>query len=101
MSAGCGTDRVAAPLRTVANAMTPPAAHTTAHTVMAAANESVSDGRAATAKSPAMRATALLTPDPTPRCRSSTAAKTVAVSGATVSVMPRPNSTTAGNTADT
>src|SRR5262245_23910560 len=55
-------------------------------------------GRTATASNPASRATALLTPDATPRSLSSAAASTVDVSGATVAASPRPNTTAAGNT---
>src|SRR6185295_2863860 len=40
--------------------------------------------------------TALLMPDATPACRLSTAAITVVVSGATVTAMPSPRTTTAG-----
>ena len=55
-------------------------------------------GIAATASSCPVRATALLTPDATPACSSSTAPSAVAVSGATVSDRPSPNTTIPGNT---
>src|SRR4051795_2332740 len=48
-------------------------------------------GTAATASSPAARATVLLTPLAMPACRTSTAPSTVAVNGATVSASPRPS----------
>ena len=44
----------------------------------------------------AARDTALLTPEATPAMSSSTAPITVVVSGATVTVMPKPSTTTAG-----
>ncbi len=52
----------------------------------------------ATASRPARRDTALFTPDATPAMASLTLASTAAVSGATVSAMPRPNVITAGRT---
>ena len=55
-------------------------------------------GMIATASSPAARATALLTPDADPANRSGAASSTVAVSGETVSVSPRPNTIIAGST---
>ena len=48
-------------------------------------------GSAATASSAPARATALLTPLAMPACSSGAAASTVAVSGATISASPRPN----------
>ncbi|NUS44275.1 MAG: hypothetical protein HOQ24_11380, partial [Mycobacteriaceae bacterium] len=45
-----------------------------------------------------MRATALLTPLATPARRCSTAASTVAVSGATIAESPSPNTRAAGST---
>ena len=45
-----------------------------------------------------MRATALLIADASPAWRSSTAASTVAVSGATVMTSPRPSTSVAGST---
>src|SRR5579884_2729933 len=51
---------------------------------------------AAIAISPAVRATALFTPDATPLFSVSTASNTVVVSGATNSVPPIPSSTAAG-----
>ena len=62
------------------------------------ASSPVSSGMAATANSPAARATALFTPDATPAWRTSAAASTVAVSGATVTARPMPNRTRAGST---
>ena len=53
-------------------------------------------GIAATASSCPVRATALLTPEAMPACSSSTAPSAVAVSGATVSDRPRPNTTMPG-----
>ena len=53
---------------------------------------------AATAINPAVRDTALLIPDATPACRSSTAVITVVVSGATASDMPMLITITAGKT---
>ena len=50
----------------------------------------------AIASRPATRATALLTPDATPAWWLSTAPITVVVSGATVTAMPNPSTTTAG-----
>ncbi len=55
-------------------------------------------GIAATASSCPVRATALLTPEATPACSSSTAPSAVAVSGATVRERPSPNTTMPGNT---
>src|SRR5436190_2306090 len=54
--------------------------------------------RTAIAISPATRATALLTPDAIPALCSSTAFRTVVVSGATVAERPSPNMTSAGST---
>ncbi len=51
---------------------------------------------AATASSPAVRATALFTPEATPLCSGSSASKTVVVSGATKHTAPSPSSTAAG-----
>ena len=51
-----------------------------------------------TASSPATRATALLTPEAIPAWLESTAASTVAVTGATTKVRPRPKTITAGST---
>ena len=45
-----------------------------------------------------MRATELLIADAMPACESSTAPRTVAVSGATVSERPSPSTISAGNT---
>ncbi|OBG87443.1 hypothetical protein A5698_26300 [Mycobacterium sp. E136] len=50
----------------------------------------------ATAIRPAIREIALLTADPMPLCAGSTAASTAAVSGETVIVSPRPNTTSPG-----
>src|SRR5258705_13992342 len=50
----------------------------------------------AIARRPATLATALFTPDAAPACRGSTALITVVVSGATVTAMPRPSTTTEG-----
>ena len=55
-------------------------------------------GTTATASSPALRATALLTPDAAPACSVGAAASTVEVSGATSVVIPSPKTTTAGST---
>ena len=55
-------------------------------------------GRTATASRPATLDTALLIPDAIPEWRESAAASTVAVTGATTSVSPPPNTTTAGST---
>ena len=55
----------------------------------------------ATDSSPAARATALFTPDAAPTNRSGAEASTVAVSGATVSASPAPNTTTPGSTSAT
>jgi hypothetical protein len=55
-------------------------------------------GRTATAMRAAPRATSLLTADATPACRAGTAARTVAVSGATVTARPSPSTVTAGST---
>src|SRR6266508_1832951 len=52
----------------------------------------------ATANSWADRATALLTPEASPACSSSTEDSTVAVSGATVATRPSPRTTTGGST---
>jgi hypothetical protein len=54
-------------------------------------------GRMATARSRAVRATALLMPEATPECRDSAAARTVEVSGATVVASPSPKIVTAGS----
>ena len=56
-------------------------------------------GRTATAIRFATRDTALLIPDATPAWPESTAANAVAVTGATTSDSPKPNTTTAGSTA--
>ena len=56
------------------------------------------NGSTATASRPATRATALLIPDAMPEWRESAAARTVAVTGATTSVRPSPNTITAGST---
>src|SRR5215213_8815601 len=50
------------------------------------------------ASSPAVRATALLTPEATPAWLAGADISTAAVSGATVSVRPTPNTSTAGST---
>src|SRR5262249_26074380 len=55
-------------------------------------------GITAIASRPAPREMALLTPEAIPAYRVAAAASTVAVSGATVSVSPRPNTNTAGST---
>src|SRR4051812_43478891 len=55
-------------------------------------------GFGAPANSWPVRATALLTPDATPACSSSTDPSAVAVNGATVSERPSPNTTMPGNT---
>ena len=55
-------------------------------------------GSTDTAIRPAARATSLLTAEAMPACSSGAAASAVAVSGATVTVRPKPNTTTAGNT---
>ncbi len=60
-----------------------------------------SAGSAATASSPAKRATALLTPDATPVRASLTPASTAEVSGATVVAIPRPNTITPVRTSGT
>ena len=52
--------------------------------------------KTAIARRPATRATALLMPDATPAWRVSTAPITVVVSGATVTAIPNPSTTTAG-----
>ena len=58
-------------------------------------------GNTATASSPATRAMALLTPEAIPAWLSDRAARTAAVSGATVIARPTPKTTTAGSTART
>lgn len=60
----------------------------------------VSSGSAATASSPAARAAALFTPLAIPARRTSTAASTVAVRGATSMVSPIPKNIADGNTSD-
>ena len=55
-------------------------------------------GRTATAKSEAARATVLLTADAMPECSAGAALIAVAVSGATVTASPAPNTSTAGRT---
>ncbi len=55
-------------------------------------------GRTATARSPAIRATALLIAEAIPACSSSMAPSTAAVRGATVIANPAPSTSTAGRT---
>ena len=55
-------------------------------------------GSTATAISPAVLATSLLTADAIPACSAGAAARTVEVSGATVTAAPRPNTRTPGST---
>ena len=50
---------------------------------------------------PDRRDTAVLIPEAMPECRSSAAAITVAVTGATTKVRPKPKTITAGSTPDT
>jgi hypothetical protein len=57
--------------------------------------------RTAIARSPATREIALFTPDAIPALCSSTAFRTVVVSGATVAASPRPKTTSAGSTSVT
>src|SRR2546423_1256799 len=93
----------------VAQAIRPPAAQTPLAISMARLNPGpswplvvlipASSGRIATARSPAMRATALLVPDASPARSWLSEARTAAVSGATVTDRPRPNTATAGGTA--
>ena len=99
-------------LRIVSQDTTPPATSSTAQISMAvpyaASNTAGSaysspprptaTGSAATASSVPERATALLTPLAMPACSSGAAARTVAVSGATISDRPRPKSVAPGST---
>ena len=96
-------------MRIVAHEITAPMAHRIAHSHMARATPLLSetdappeipasDGITAITRSDAMRDTALFTAEPTPANRSSTAASTVAVSGATVNTSPSPKTITAGST---
>jgi hypothetical protein len=58
-------------------------------------------GNTATASRPATLETALLIPEAIPEWRASAAASTVAVTGATTTVSPRPKTITAGSTLET
>jgi hypothetical protein len=60
-----------------------------------------SAGNTATANSAAVRARSLFTADATPTSLDGAAAITVAVSGATVVAMPKPNTRIPGSTDDT
>jgi hypothetical protein len=53
---------------------------------------------AAIATKPATRDTALFTPDATPACCASAPPSTAAVSGATVTAIPKPKTSTPGST---
>ena len=99
----------------VSHETTPPAASSTAQIMMAmryAASKATGSaysapcsptttGSAATASSAPARATALLTPLAMPACSSGAAASTVAVSGATISESPSPNTIAPGRTSRT
>ena len=55
-------------------------------------------GKAATARSWLVRATALFTPDAIPDCSTGTEPSTAAVNGATITARPSPNTRTPGST---
>src|SRR5207253_4886070 len=110
MTLACGVGTTATTLRTVSHATTLPTTHKPAQMRIAAATRSVNTagasvvsrwttaGSTATESRPARRAAALLTPDAMPISSASTAANTAAVSGATVSERPSPNTIAAGST---